>query len=367
MYFFAIETTRRRLASTSSFFACSACHSPRMIVSSVCFSSSGACSSASVITLSFAFSSLICRSDFLPVLFLQLLLLVLRIEQPVGRLDLALHRPDAFDRVLHLVDQAAFHRFGELDPADAAATARSARASRPIAPAVLPLFAGGRALRRLGQLLLELFGSGARLADGVDLLLHLTRALLDALVGDFLVVEDDQLADGPLAGVSLSPNCDHPFRDQRRARDRLDDRQLAALDPAGDLDFAFARQQRHGAHLAQVHAHRVVGLVERAGRQVELQLLGAFGRPVNQLDVVAQVFLIGVDDFDAGAAEGIEEVVELVGRRNLRRQEFVHLVVEEVALFLADVDELPDFVVPLFNRAIYLSCLRLRQFLDAME
>ena len=42
-YFFAIETTRRRFASTSACLACSACRSPRMIVWSVRFNSSGAC------------------------------------------------------------------------------------------------------------------------------------------------------------------------------------------------------------------------------------------------------------------------------------------------------------------------------------
>ena len=106
--------------------------------------------------------------------------------------------------------------------------------------------------------------------------------------------------------------------DERRARDRLDDGELAALDAPRDLDFAFAREQRHRAHLAQVHADRIVGLVERARRQIELELLGAFGRAVDRL-VVPQVLLVGVDDLDAGAAEGVEEIVELVGRGDLRR------------------------------------------------
>ena len=105
---------------------------------------------------------------------------------------------------------------------------------------------------------------------------------------------------------------------ERRARDRFDDRQLAALDAARDLDFALAREQRHRAHLAQVHADRVVGLVERARREVELELLGPFRRAVDRLDVVAQVFLVGVDDLDARAAERVEQIVELVGRRDVR-------------------------------------------------
>jgi len=50
--------------------------------------------------------------------------------------------------------------------------------------------------------------------------------------------------------------------------------ELAALDTGrADLDLALAGEQRHGAHLAQVHADRVVGLVEGARRQVELELL----------------------------------------------------------------------------------------------
>jgi hypothetical protein len=46
--------------------------------------------------------------------------------------------------------------------------------------------------------------------------------------------------------------------------------QLAALDALGDGHLAFAREQRHRAHLAQVHANGIVGLVERARREIEL-------------------------------------------------------------------------------------------------
>ena len=121
--------------------------------------------------------------------------------------------------------------------------------------------------------------------------------------------------------------------DGRRAGDRLDDRELAALDALGDRHFALAREQRHGAHLAQVHADRVVGLVERARREVELgPVLGAVAIEV----LVAAVRLVGVDDLDAGAAERVEQVVEVLGRGDLRREQLVDLVVEQVALLLAD-------------------------------
>ena len=79
---------------------------------------------------------------------------------------------------------------------------------------------------------------------------------------------------------------------------------------------------------------------------------------------VPQVLLIGVDDLDAGAAEGVEEVVELVRGGDLRRQQLVHLVVQEVALLLADGDELPYFVVFFFDRQmVSRSYASLRQLL----
>src|SRR5207249_9175336 len=109
---------------------------------------------------------------------------------------------------------------------------------------ILPLVASGRASGRQLKLLLELFRDGARAADRVDLLLDLLGPLLDPLVGDFFVVEDHELANGPVAAVQLIAELDHLSRDERRPRDRLDDCQLAALDAPRDFDLAFAGQQR---------------------------------------------------------------------------------------------------------------------------
>ncbi len=204
---------------------------------------------------------------------------------------------------------------------------------------------------RLAQLFLELFRAAARPADGVDLLLDLPGAFLDSFLGDLLVVEDHQLANGPVAGMQPVPELDDVPGDERGARNRLDDRQLAALDAAGDLDFSLAGEQRHRAHLAEIHADRIVGLVERARREIELELFGAFGGPVEAL-FVPEILLIGVDDLDPGAAKGVEEVVQLVRGGNLRRQQLVHLVVQEVAFLLADRDELPHFVVSFLDRQV---------------
>ena len=47
---------------------------------------------------------------------------------------------------------------------------------------------------------------------------------------------------------------------QGGAADRLLHAQLAAFHAAGQIDFAFASEQRNGAHFAEVHADRVVGV-----------------------------------------------------------------------------------------------------------
>ena len=67
--------------------------------------------------------------------------------------------------------------------------------------------------------------------------------------------------------------------DQWHAGDRLDDRQLAALNSFGDRDFTLAGQQWNGPHLAEIHTDGIVGLVDRARGQVEFDL-GALASPI---------------------------------------------------------------------------------------
>ena len=287
------------------------------------------------------------------VVFLQLRrLLALRVHLPLDAFGFALDLADRLDLVLDLLDEAALDELGELDLAHELRQLDLRAHHGPPRPPVLPLLAGVGALRRLVQLLFELLHDRALLADGVDLLQDFLGALVHPLVGDLVVLEDDELADGARAGLQLIAHRDDHLGDGGRARDRLDDRELAALDAARDLDFAFAGEQRNGAHLAQVHADGVVGLVERAGREVELHFLAALGRPVELL--LLQVGLLGVDDFDARAAKRVEKVVELVGRGDLGRQQFVDLVVQQVSFFLPDGNQLPYFVVFFFNRQAFL-------------
>ena len=290
--------------------------------------------------LSLSCSSLIClkRSSCLPR---GASLLVLRVQQPIEGFDLALDRLDAFDGILHVVDQAALDRFGELDLADALDTSICARMAARGA-AILPLVACRRALRRLGELLVELLGA-ARALRTASICFCTCAALLDPLVGDLFVVEDDQLADRALAGVQLIA--------------QLDD--LLAISGVREMDLITASLPRSMRRAISTSPSRVssgtVPISRRYMRTGSLVLSSAPGvrssssssalRPCGRWLCRRAGILIGVDHFDAGAAEDVEQIVELVGRGDFRRQQLVDLVVQQVALLLADDDELPYFVV----------------------
>ena len=144
-------------------------------------------------------------------------------------------------------------------------------------------------------------------ADAVELLLELPPARLELLVGDLFLVEHHELADGALAALELLAHLDDFLRHLGRPRNRLDDGELALFDPLGDRDLALAREERDGAHLAEVHADRIVRLVERARREVEIHLIAALA-----LELVVAVALLRVDDLNARAPEGAEQIVQLL-------------------------------------------------------
>ena len=86
----------------------------------------------------------------------------------------------------------------------------------------------------------------------------------------------DDLAQQDVAGVQLVAPDDDGLEGQRAFAQARDHRLAAGLDALGDGDLALARQQLDRAHLAQIHAHRIVGAV---GRLACLGLLGDRGGP----------------------------------------------------------------------------------------
>ncbi len=91
------------------------------------------------------------------------------------------------------------------------------------------------------------------------------QTLLDNLFRDFLFVEGDQLFNGADTLLEVLAQGEEFTDHDRRARKRLQNAVLAALDSLGDFNFAFAGEQRDGSHLAQIHADGIIGFFQSAG------------------------------------------------------------------------------------------------------
>src|SRR5205085_8676963 len=129
---------------------------------------------------------------------------------------------------------------------------------------------------------------------------------------------------------------------------------LAVLDPLGDLHLALAGEQRDRAHLAQVHAHRVVALGvgvllllalgARLGSGGLFLLGGGAGLRLGRLGL-RQLDLVGlVDDGDVVVAEHRHHVVDLIAGDDVGGQRVVDFVVGEKALVAAEREQVLHFL-----------------------
>jgi hypothetical protein len=110
----------------------------------------------------------------------------------------------------------------------------------------------------------------------------------------------------------------------------------------GEREMAFItrfcpRSQGHGAHLAQIHADRVVGLLQGAGREVEFDVVGFFAGL--RLILVALAARFAGEHVDALRVDGGHQVIELIRRGDVARQQIVDLTKGEIALLFSGVDE----------------------------
>ena len=123
---------------------------------------------------------------------------------------------------------------------------------------------------------------------------------LHHVFGQLFFVEDHDFFHVAHAALQVFTQRHNLANHDRRTRNRLQHAHLPALDALGDFHFAFARQQRHGAHLAQIHAHGVVGFFERSRRQVELDVLALF-----ELEILVAAKLRRVQQIDALACRSL--------------------------------------------------------------
>ena len=160
------------------------------------------------------------------------------------------------------------------------------------------------------------------------------RLLRDIFVGHHQVRHDEHFAHHERILAQRFRQRQNLANHQRRTRQRLAHRRLSALDALGELDLALARQQRNRSHLAQIHAHGIVGLVDELLGQ--LQVAGLFA--LFQLFVEVDLRLF--ENLDARAVELGQNFVELAPARIPFGQQFIDLVVENVALLFSGVHEL---------------------------
>ncbi len=171
----------------------------------------------------------------------------------------------------------------------------------------------------LGFLALGLGGRLALLGLGL-------AAVLGLRLGDIGRLEVDDVAQQDLALADRTAPADDRAHGQRAFAQRLEHGVAAGLDPLGDLDLALAREQLDRAHLAQVHAHRVVGaaeilIVDRGGALALLLAALELG-----LGACAVGAVLLAADGHAHVLEHRDQLFDLVGRDLLLRQGGVDLV-----------------------------------------
>ena len=172
------------------------------------------------------------------------------------------------------------------------------------------------------------------------------HAGLHHLFGELLLVEDHHFFHVAHAALQVFAQRCHFADHDRRTRNRLEHAVLATLDALGDLHLALARQQRHSSHLAQIHAHRVVRLLQRSRRQIQLDVFALL-----QLKVFVAGEFRSVEQVNALRSNRRDQIVQIVGRTNLIRQRVVHFAVGEIALLLAGLDQTMHVLFKLvFNR-----------------
>src|SRR5438093_4997428 len=107
-----------------------------------------------------------------------------------------------------------------------------------------------------------------RLVDLADNVQAFQELLFNFVIGQFLVTKLQNIFDDTGIFLQLVSQRNDFADDDRRPRQRLQYRKVAALDTFGDHDFAVAGKQRDRSHLAEVNPYGIVGFLKRARREV---------------------------------------------------------------------------------------------------
>src|SRR5258708_5326988 len=247
-------------------------------------------------------------------------------------IGLTVEHPHGVRGFVQTLNQALALRVGELQLANAGGHHDLRAAQRPAGATVLFRFLFLLDGRELFQVVLDFL---VVLADVVDLAGKVFQSRNHYLVSDFFFIERDQFFDGADAFLQVVTQSKNFPDDNRRARERFEHAQLAALNSLGDFHFAFACEQRDSAHFAQVHAHRIIGFFERAALQVKFYVFAFF----NFFEFLfgRQAFA-GIQDVNALRANRGKQIVKIVRRMNVAGDEVVYLVISQVTFFFSRID-----------------------------
>ena len=188
-------------------------------------------------------------------------------------------------------------------------------------------------------------GGGLAVAGLAGQRLARRRLGVGALIGGF---EIDDVAQQNLAFVQLVAPDDDGLEGERALAQAGDHGLAAGLDALGDGDLALARQQLDRAHLAQIHADRIVGAIggllggglgfgHRGGGHH-----GARGLGGALLALRRFLGLVGVDHVDAHVGQHRHGVLDLLGGHFLGGQHLVQLVIGHKAALLRGLEQLLD-------------------------
>ena len=192
-----------------------------------------------------------------------------------------------------------------------------------------------------------------RFAVGADHHRHLHLLRVGAGVGRFQI---DDVAQEDFAFAQFVAPDDDGLERQRTFAQPCDHRLAAGFDALGNGDFALAREQLDRAHLAQIHAHRIVGALGRlflfgGGERLRLGLdhfaaavvvivVGFVGRLLGL--AVFRFGVLGLDHVDAHLREHRHDVFDLFRRGRIRRQHGIERIEGDIAALFGGLDHLLD-------------------------
>src|ERR1700744_2298403 len=165
----------------------------------------------------------------------------------IERANLPLEHAHRVDRLVELVEKALALLVRILQLADNARNVDLLPCDGPARLAMLFSLCFGIDGRELLFKRRSLFLMLDQRVDAVD---RLTYTRLQNLFGDLFFVEDHHFLNVAYTALEIFAKADNLANHNRGARDGLHDAELAALDALCNLNFAFARQQWYGAHLA---------------------------------------------------------------------------------------------------------------------